>query len=95
MLVMRWTAFAALAEPVIEIVCCDDEYYGWYQKPGLIFMKELFGGQENKTDSKNQNRSKRSMMLNISMKQGVSPNNKGKCYHSPFKKKIVYDIYSE
>ena len=68
MLVMRRTAFAALAKPVIEIMCSNDQYNCGDQQIDLIIVKELFGSQENKTNSKDQYRLQGTVVFYIAMK---------------------------
>ncbi len=92
MLMMRRRTFALLAKAVVKIMCRNDQYNSDGQKQIFQRGKKLFQYKKNKSRQENKHRSKRTVMLNVTVIQRISANKKRNSDHAPFKKKIVYNV---
>lgn len=92
---MRRSAFAFMAEPVIVKMRADDQRYGDDEKKGLVRPVELFQYQENESGGKDEYGNQGTVVLDEPVIEGIDPNGKSQPDHAPFEKVVVDDVDPE
>lgn len=89
---VRRTTFISIAKPVIVIMRKNDQRYRRQKEIQLMIMKKLLEDKKYKSGNKQEDRHKRTVMFDMTMKQRIGANAKSDRYHRPFKIIIMNDI---
>lgn len=89
---MRRTAFAFVAIPVIKVMSTYNKKHCRYKQPVFKAVEKLFDDKEYETHGKYYQGKHRAMMFEVTMNEGIRTYQESEGYHTPLKQKVMNNI---